>query len=583
VTGHRIPELIEQLGATEYATREKAQAELAKLGLDAFEALFEAQHHRDLEIATRARYLIRGMNVRWYQDNDPVEVKRLLKNYGEASAESRRLLIDKLLSMQDPAVLPVVCRLVRYESDLMLSKYAAVGLMEHEPKLTDGERSERAAMLRAATLQGKRAATAWLRNYALTLEDPAKAIPKWKELIAEEIDLRERASDQTSDKICIDLLRYEVGLLKKLGQQEQAGAEIDRVIKLTGKSPLLPQMEELTGWLVAQEAWDKVLAFYGTQQQAFAEHPPLLYRVAQAQRKLKKDDEAAATAKQALGIRPESYEEHLITAIKLKESGLFDWAQQEFELVSKTTTAGSPHDIRARLLLSEMLHDQAKELAAAKTLQVVSDVIEKDNQAAEFAAALRGDIGEIFARMHYFYSLHYAEQKDVKKQTEELDKAIDKSATDADVLIALYRLPNQSPERQKKTKELIDDANKGFREEIQAWRTALERADSEKEQQDFGRMLATSYNQLAWLVGNTTGDYQEALQFSLRSLELRPGEAGHMDTLGRCYYSVGDLTNAVKTQQEACRIDPHSGALKRQLDFFLKEQEKKTTGEKTPQ
>jgi len=150
------------------------------------------------------------------------------------------------------------------------------------------------------------------------------------------------------------------------------------------------------------------------------------------------------------------------------------------------------------------------------------------------------------------------------------------------VLIALYRLPNQSPERQKKTRGLLEDAAKGFREEIQAWRTALERADNEREQQDFGRMLATAYNQLAWLIGNTTGDYQEALQFSLRSLELRPGEAGHMDTLGRCYYAVGDVASAVKTQQEACRIDPHSGALRRQLDFFLKEQEK-AKSEKTPQ
>jgi len=345
VTGKRIPELIEQLGATEYATREKAQAELANLGLDAFEALFEAQHHRDLEIATRARFLIRGMNVRFYKDGDPAEVKRLLRNYNEGSIDQRRPLIDKLLSIQDPAVLPVICRLVRYESDLMLSKYAAVGLMAREPKLNDAERAERAAAIRAATVQGKRAATAWLRTYATTLEDPAAAIPKWRELIAEEIDLRERASDQTSEKICIDLLRYEVGLLKKLGQQEQANAEIDRVIALTGKSPQLPQMEELTGWLVAQEAWDKVLQFYGAQQETFAESPPLLYRVAQAQRKLNREDEAKVTAKQALGIKPESYEEHLITAIKLKESGLFDWAQQEFELVSKTTPAGSAHDI----------------------------------------------------------------------------------------------------------------------------------------------------------------------------------------------------------------------------------------------
>ena len=61
------------------------------------------------------------------------------------------------------------------------------------------------------------------------------------------------------------------------------------------------------------------------------------------------------------------------------------------------------------------------------------------------------------------------------------------------------------------------------------------------------------------------------MRCSQRSLELRPNEAGYLDTLGRCYYALGDLANAVKFQGQAVAIDKHNGQLKRQLDFFRAE------------
>src|SRR5262245_30103837 len=75
----RLKTLVEQLGAEEFAAREKAQAELAQLGLEAFDALHAAQSHHVPEIALRARYLVRSMNVRWFSENDGPEVVRILK------------------------------------------------------------------------------------------------------------------------------------------------------------------------------------------------------------------------------------------------------------------------------------------------------------------------------------------------------------------------------------------------------------------------------------------------------------------------------------------------------------------------
>jgi tetratricopeptide (TPR) repeat protein len=78
----------------------------------------------------------------------------------------------------------------------------------------------------------------------------------------------------------------------------------------------------------------------------------------------------------------------------------------------------------------------------------------------------------------------------------------------------------------------------------------------------------TAYNQLAWLVSNTEGDQNEAVRCSLRSLELLPTAAGYMDTLGRCYYALGDYAKAVHHQSRAVRLEPHSAQMQRQLELF---------------
>ena len=64
------------------------------------------------------------------------------------------------------------------------------------------------------------------------------------------------------------------------------------------------------------------------------------------------------------------------------------------------------------------------------------------------------------------------------------------------------------------------------------------------------------------------GDYREALRCSLKSLELIPGYGIYLDTLGRCYYAVGDLRNAVKSQKQAVEKTPYYQQIQRQLEFF---------------
>jgi tetratricopeptide (TPR) repeat protein len=85
-----------------------------------------------------------------------------------------------------------------------------------------------------------------------------------------------------------------------------------------------------------------------------------------------------------------------------------------------------------------------------------------------------------------------------------------------------------------------------------------------------------AYNQWAWLVSNTEGDYQKAIQYSHRSLELIPPGAGDsagasfLDTLGRCYYAAGDYENALKYQRQAVEKVDYMQVMHRQLELFEK-------------
>jgi Flp pilus assembly protein TadD len=81
----------------------------------------------------------------------------------------------------------------------------------------------------------------------------------------------------------------------------------------------------------------------------------------------------------------------------------------------------------------------------------------------------------------------------------------------------------------------------------------------------------TFLNQWAWLVSNTEGDFAKAVEHSRHSLELAPEEPSYLDTLARCYYSAGDLENAVKTQRRAVELAPHFEVMQRQLSQFERE------------
>jgi tetratricopeptide (TPR) repeat protein len=156
--------------------------------------------------------------------------------------------------------------------------------------------------------------------------------------------------------------------------------------------------------------------------------------------------------------------------------------------------------------------------------------------------------------MHFFDACHWERQGDRAKQRKALDAALEADATDVDVLIACYRLPHPSAAYHRRILDLIQKSAQQMREQI---------ADSPDDS-------ATLRNQIAWLIGNTEGDYDEAIKHSQISIEQSPDIGGYYDTLARCYYAKGDCENAVKNQTKAAEMEPHSGLIAGQLRLFQK-------------
>ena len=561
----KIAKLIEQLGAGEFAAREKAQADLAKIGLEAFDAINEAQRHDDVEVALRARYLVRAMQVQWHQDSDSAEVIRVLTKYGEQSETERRSRIDRLKGLASRQGLVALCRLARFETSDELSKHAALRVLDLLPELKDeAAREDAGKKIIAGSGNGKRTATAWLRTFAKTLPDIAASIPQWEAHIKAEHELFTQFPDRTSREVVRDLYRFEVALMQGLGREPEAVAVMRKTLTLLEGTE--QQLTELMDWLLERKAWPVVQEVAERFPKPFLASAELLYRLAEAQDGDGKMDVAKETAAKALALRPDDVPEHFRLGILLQERGQFTLAENELRYLLPRVTTDAYHQFRVPYALSEMLHDIGRELPAAEVAQGAVEMLAKNAQLVENSIRPQG---AWISRMHYFYALDLLEQGKLEEARKHLDDGAAADPTDADVLIALYRWPNPTPEQQASIRKLVTAAAEGFEKDMEKFKQAGDTLDDN----DKGN-YATACNQFAWLVGNTFGDYGKAVLASHKSvdlyLELRRDAGAYYDTLGRCYYAKGDFENAIKYQSQALLLQPHSGQMKRQLALFQK-------------
>lgn len=563
----RIQELIQQLGSSQYATRQRAKTELKRLRLEAFDALNEATTHDDIEIALSARYLVRSMQVNWWTDEDTPEVKRLLRGYGGRQEEERRNLMEQLARLGRDASFRPLCRLVRYEASERLSKRAALLMLGLELPPAESERKQFASDLLALAGKSKRTAADWLRGYAELLVDAPGCRQHWAQLIAKEQAQLAENPDETSRGLTRELLNWYADQLSLMGQREESLAIMRETIELLSAKE--QELVEAADWFRQRESWPIIVELAERFPDTFQRSPMLQYRLAFAYRALNDESKANEAAKIALENVEVEPQYHLEMAENLQQDGLFEWAELEYRHVVAAMDEEPAEAVRAALYLSELLHDLGRESAAGEVLKSLVETIEaKDEVRKVVEESLGRDVDGITSRMFYFLAQHEAQQKNFEKQRELLLEGYSNDERDADVLIAMYRAEEADDQWRQETRERIKKAADSYRKQLKEFDERLNSARSFEERAFSKFQLALTNNQLAWLVSNTEGDFDESLRCSQKSLELQPGNAGFLDTLGRCYYAKGDFENAVKCQSQAVAKEPHSPLMIRQLELF---------------
>jgi tetratricopeptide (TPR) repeat protein len=201
----RIDKLIDSLGDKDYAVRQWAEEELTQIGFPAFEALEAATHHEDLEIATRARYLLRKIKVQWVLDQDPPEVKRLLGDYERLAAFDRVERFRSLATLPDLKGIAPLCRLVRGEPSATFSGWAALAILCHEP-LDRSARVRLAEIVRGNLAGSNRPAAQWVRTYQRLCDDPRGVLPEWTRLVKSEMTRWQQNPEKAHVQTVVGLL-----------------------------------------------------------------------------------------------------------------------------------------------------------------------------------------------------------------------------------------------------------------------------------------------------------------------------------------------------------------------------------------
>lgn len=549
----QIEVLVRQLGDDDYFTRQRAKEALARIGIPAFDALAEAESSGDFEIASQAAYLMRLINVPWIEAHDSEAVKQRLEGYESADERRRWGAIAELLKLPDDEGLLAVCRVARFEKSQLLAKRAALAVIE-QPAPAAQAWPRRVRAIEAGIDRSPRPAAQWLRTHVAARDNLQAGVAGWTKAV--ELERRVLKSDpgRTSNIIVLSLLKQQASALRRIDRQSDALGVMEQMVDLPQNAGELLNLVE---WLAEQQAWTVIDMVAARHDDSFRDFPLLLYAHASAQRQQGKSDSAAQTVERARELNRGRPDRHLDLAEALNERGMFEWAEDEYRATIAEGDAGDALTLQAQMRLAEMLFDQAREHDAAVVLEESCRMLEK-SAGPDLERRL---LSRNKARMHYFFACDAEKKGDRKLQVRHLLDALDEPAEkeyDVDVLIALYRVPDLDKPIRERTLRLVNEAADEYRMEI---------ARSAED--------ALPYNQLAWLISNTEGDYREALRCSEKSLQLRPDEPGFLDTLGRCHYAVGDLDNAVKSQARAVQLDPHKGVMRRQLEFFEAERAKK--------
>ncbi|BBO36003.1 hypothetical protein [Lacipirellula parvula] len=561
-----VDELIKQLGSDQYSQRRRAEEELMRLGPGIHDQLKLAEQNDDLEIAERAKYILQSMRVEWIQPQDSQEVRRALSRFGDLSADEKQSRIRTLAELPKGQGLPALCRIARLDHAPKISRNAAVALLDAE--LTPEETAAIADACRQELQTIDRPATEWIGLWLQEQKDRQATLAAWGKAIDVEQKLLEEKSPDTDYYTVYALLQRRLKICDELKLTDETTnallAVVDLMAGADDRRQFNSSVVQALEWIVDHQRWDVLNQVYDKYRGKIHGDRSLLYYYAAALAKtgkVEQIDQANKLADRAFEMKPDSEFERLVIAERIAAIGAVDWAIRDYRAAIEALPATDFESLYARRELAMWLHDRQEYKAASDVLADFFVAIQaKENRAARRTLLQQVDgqayLNALEGRQLLYLANHHHTRGEYDSERETLEKAYEKYDGDPDVLIAMARIPGVDDAFKQQTRDRIAKMSDLYLNEI------------ERMPED-----PSKYNQWAWLVSNTqqtAADYQKAVQHSLRSLELSPDEPSYLDTLGRCYFSAGDVDNAIKSQQKAVERAPQYQIMQRQLAEFEK-------------
>jgi tetratricopeptide (TPR) repeat protein len=567
--GVDIPALVADLGADDHGVREAATERLASLGAAAADALFEAAaNDADTESSLRARSLLESMPLD--SPHDPPAVAALVRRFAGGERPMQALALHGLLRLDDGAGIEALARIARLDHTAAGSLLAAA-LLAGEWRPGDESWEVMREPILAGVGGSRRPAARFLRALAAfgARGEPAAAADPCREALAalDAVDVPANADAAAARRV---LRRCATAMLATAGRRDEALAEVGGVLESDDRDDPDPRAAANLVWLAENGLPEAVDVFRARWPALVANNPVVAYAVAIAlQARGSGGDEAAAMADAAFALRrgtDEELGERLRLAIMLTRWGAADWAAREYETVLGGAAADPGEFALAGIMYSEALHDEERDEAAAAVLgRLLAG--RADATGEQVLERLDRDLETVRARMRYFESCAAAARGDAAGTRRLLEDSLRHHPQDVDALIALFRLPDNTPAQAAEARALVTAAATRLDDRVEA-------------QPD----VADGYNEYAWLVANTLGDVARADRYARVALdrhartaiEIRdetPLDGGldspsYLDTLAHCRAADGDVRGAVRIQSVARRLEPHGRTIGRNLARF---------------
>ena len=311
-------------------------------------------------------------------------------------------------------------------------------------------------------------------------------------------------------------------------------------------APTTRHLLDACSWAIDNNLHPFVLELRAKHQRMFDQQPMLLYGAAEA-KKVAGDEGADELAAQALRIRPlpqneaekanmqpkeieETAQAHREIGMNLQERGLFHWAEQEFRQVIDAMEISALPSAAARTDLAEMLGSLERHEEVVEVLKPLTDRVENDDKFKQQLNTLNFYYSRVRSDVDYHAALAMIKKGNPDEARPKLIKAFETYPRNIDILISMYRLDGDDDWKQS-VQAMLQRTIRQVESDVQQ-----ARAQVQQHGRDANPLLAREYNQYAWLISNTEGDYAKALDYSLEVAGVGTGrrQAGHVCALLLC-------------------------------------------------